>query len=576
MSLKRKLQVLSLFTVLLVSGLWIPAWMGLDDALLLASGSPQLAAKLAAFKSCALWSGVAATLLALAAGAFTGLGLTGRVGRVLAVMEQAEKGDLNARYEAHGADEIDRIGQEVNTLLGRVRELFAQAREHEDQAAENARQCQLAMDHAAQARQRAEAARRQGMGGAAGTLKSVVGEIQHVAGNLSQEVDKTSEGAHRQAEMVSQAAQAVEQMDQAVLESARNASGAAELAGKARECAERGARVVDGVVGSITGAYERTLELKGVVEDLGGRASAIGAIMTVISDIADQTNLLALNAAIEAARAGEAGRGFAVVADEVRKLAEKTMGATREVGQVIEAIQSGAREAVSGMESAASEVEKATGQARQSGEALKEIVSFVDATAGQVSSIAAAAEQQSAASNQIGRSVGAVRDISADTLRGMELCEKGLDTLIEQVGELANLNSVFTLLGQGTVQELVERIATSDELASMDRGRMEQALRQALAANPFVELAYITDARGVQVVNNIPQAGFDAQYDGTGFGKNWSTRPWFKGAMAQKDIYISEVYVSSASQQPCITVSRPVENREGAVLGVLGLDVKLG
>jgi len=576
MSLTRKMQVLSLFSIALLTAVWLPAWLGLGGLEDKAADARLLASGLASLRSTVLWCGLGATLLAAAAGAALSAGISAKAGRVLAVMKKAEQGDLLARYEGQSDDEVDRLGVEVNTLLGRVQELFSQARRHEEQADESARQCRLAMDQAAQARQRAEMARRQGMGGAAGTLKSVVGEIQNVAGDLSKEVGKTSNGAHQQADMVAQAAQAVEQMDQAVLESARNASGAAELAAKARDRAERGARVVDGVVESITGAYAKTLELKGVVEELGGRASSIGAIMTVISDIADQTNLLALNAAIEAARAGEAGRGFAVVADEVRKLAEKTMGATREVGDVIDAIQGGAREAVSGMEGAASEVEKATEQARQSGEALKEIVSFVDATAGQVSSIAAAAEQQSAASNQIGRSVGAVRDISADTLRGMDLCEKGLGSLIEQVGALANLNSVFTLLGQGTLQELVEQMASSPELVSMDRARMESLLRKTLAGHPFLELAYITDARGVQVVNNIPQAGFAAQYDGTGFGKNWGTRPWFTGAVENKDIYISEVYVSSASQQPCITVSRPIEDSQGSLLGVLGLDVKLG
>ncbi|MFZ5425408.1 MAG: methyl-accepting chemotaxis protein [Thermodesulfobacteriota bacterium] len=568
------MQFLSLFSLLLILTVWLAAWLGAGSLMDKAGQSP-LASEIASFKSTLLWAGIAAMVLAAAAGAITGLGLTGRVQRILGVMEKAEKGDLSARYGVSGADEVERIGAEVNTLLTKVQELFAEARDHERKAEESARQCRLAMDHATDVRQRAENSRRQGMAGASGTLRKVVDEIQEVAGSLSSEVDKTASGARHQAGMVEQTAQAVEQLDQAVLEAARNASGAAELAAKARDRAERGAEVVEAVLGSITGAHARTMELKSVVEDLGGRADSIGQIMTVISDIADQTNLLALNAAIEAARAGEAGRGFAVVADEVRKLAEKTMQATREVGSVIDAIQSGARGAVSGMESTAAEVERATGQARQSGEALGEIVSIVEATADQVRSIATAAEQQSAASNQIGRTVSSVRDISAGTLDGMTRCEQGLDTLIEQVRTLANLNSVFTLLGQGTVQDLVEELTHSEDLSSMDRGRVEDRLKRAMAANPYLELAYVTDARGRQVINNIPQAGFAAQYEGTGHGKDWSGRPWFTGAMKTKDIYISEVYVSTASGAPCITVSRPIENAGGTVVGLLGLDVKI-
>ncbi|MFP5220783.1 MAG: methyl-accepting chemotaxis protein [Acidobacteriota bacterium] len=574
MSLKLKLQVLSLVSVALILAVWLPAWLGIGKALDAAAGAGASSGPLADTRQLLLWSGLGAMAFAVALGAFLGLGITGRVRGILDALTRAGTGDLGSRCPESGADEVGRIAGEINTLLSRVQELFAQAREHESQARESTLQCQLAMGQAAQSRQRAENARRQGMGGASGTLRKVVGEIQNVASTLSSEVDHTAEAARRQADMVVQTAFAVEQLDQAVMEAARNASGASQLAAKARDRAEHGAGVVEAVLKSITAAHARTMELKDVVSDLGVRSESIGRIMTVISDIADQTNLLALNAAIEAARAGDAGRGFAVVADEVRKLAEKTMEATREVGQVIQAIQSGARDAASGMENAAAEVERATGQARQSGEALGEIVSIVEATSDQVRSIATAAEQQSAASTQIGRTVNSVRDISTGTLDGMNRCEHGLDTLLEQVGALANLNSVFTLLGQGVVQDVIEQLACSPELTSMERSRMEAGLRRAMADNSFLELAYITDASGRQVVSNIPQAGFPQQ-EGQGFGKSWSSRPWFIGAVKNKDIHISEVYVSTASNAPCITVSRPIEAADGTVLGVLGLDVKL-
>ena len=575
MSLKLKLQVLSLVSAALILAVWLPAWLGVGRALEVAAGPGLQSGPLADVRQLLFWSGLSAMALVLAAGAALGVGLAVRARGILDVLGRARKGEFGSRCQISGSDETALIASEINTLLARVQELLALAREHETQAEESTRQCQLAMTQAADSRQRAENSRRQGMGGASGTLKKVVGEIQKVASGLSSEVDGTAEAARRQADMVVQTALAVEQLDQAVMEAARNASGASQLAVKARERAEHGAGVVEGVLDSITAAHARTMELKDVVQDLGVRSESIGRIMTVISDIADQTNLLALNAAIEAARAGDAGRGFAVVADEVRKLAEKTMQATREVGQVIEAIQSGARDAASGMENAAAEVERATGQARQSGEALGEIVSIVEATSDQVRSIATAAEQQSAASTEIGRTVNSVRDISTGTLDGMNRCEQGLDILLEQVGELANLNSVFTLLGQGTVQDLIEQLASSAEIVSMDRDRMESGLKRAMAANSFLELAYLTDATGRQVVSNIPQAGFGTRNDTQAFGKNWSSRPWFAGAVKNKDIYISEVYVSSASNAPCITVSRPVEDANGVMIGVLGLDVKI-
>ena len=156
------------------------------------------------------------------------------------------------------------------------------------------------------------------------------------------------------------------------------------VADQTRERAGQGADVVARAVESIESVRTRTQALKARIAGLGERAQSIGKVMGVISDIADQTNLLALNAAIEAARAGEAGRGFAVVADEVRKLAEKTMHATGEVGQVVRTIQDDIGASVQEMESAAEAVDVASGLGAESGKSLEGIVSLVDRTTDQI------------------------------------------------------------------------------------------------------------------------------------------------------------------------------------------------
>jgi len=175
------------------------------------------------------------------------------------------------------------------------------------------------------------------------------------------------------------------------------------------------------------------------MRDLGDQADSIGQVLTVISDIADQTNLLALNAAIEAARAGEAGRGFAVVADEVRKLAEKTMTATKEVGDRIHSIQSSANMNIEHVDKAVTAVQIATDKANSSGQALSTIVLLVDDTAGQVSGIATAADEQSAAMEQINRSVEEVTMIVGETTQGMEQAAEAIQELASQIGELRKL-----------------------------------------------------------------------------------------------------------------------------------------
>ncbi|MDL2272841.1 methyl-accepting chemotaxis protein, partial [Desulfovibrio sp. OttesenSCG-928-I05] len=233
--------------------------------------------------------------------------------------------------------------------------------------------------------------------------------VAAAAEELAAQVEQISRGAEMQRERVETTASAMTQMNSTVLEVARNASQASDQSDATRQNAISGADLVDKVVAAINDVNRVGTRLQTNMEGLGEQAENIGGVMGVISDIADQTNLLALNAAIEAARAGEAGRGFAVVADEVRKLAEKTMTATQEVGSSISAVQHSAHLNMEEVAEAVRNVIKATDLANSSGAALGEIVDLASATSSVVSSIAAAAEQQSAASEQI---TGAIEEIN--------------------------------------------------------------------------------------------------------------------------------------------------------------------
>ena len=232
---------------------------------------------------------------------------------------------------------------------------------------------------------------------------------------------------------------AMEQMNMAVLDISRNAGDAASNSDNMRDTATIGHNIVEQVVSSISQVQKNSMELRADMDKLRGETQNISQIMTVISDIADQTNLLALNAAIEAARAGEAGRGFAVVADEVRKLAEKTMSATTEVAAAIENIQQSSRRNMEQVDRAVTSIEEATGLAHTSGDRLRDIVEITTLSTDMVRAIATAAEQQSASTAQINETVEAVNNTFKDVAMTIADANSAAKQLNSQMSEIRHL-----------------------------------------------------------------------------------------------------------------------------------------
>jgi methyl-accepting chemotaxis protein len=287
--------------------------------------------------------------------------------------------------------------------------------------------------------QRLVASQKDAMVEAASLVEQVSDKLQASTDEFSTQVELSSQRASEISSRMSQIAAAMEEMNATVMEVAKNASMAAESAGKASKKADEGSMVVRQVVAGINEVQQKALGLKADMTALGEQAQGIGAIMNVISDIADQTNLLALNAAIEAARAGDAGRGFAVVADEVRKLAEKTMVATKEVGDAIHAVQTGTGKNIENVDLAVRKINDVTGLAGKSGDVLDEIVSLVDVTTDQVRSIATATEEQSAASEEISGSIGGINGICDETATSARQSAAAVAELADQTKSLGNL-----------------------------------------------------------------------------------------------------------------------------------------
>ncbi len=276
--------------------------------------------------------------------------------------------------------------------------------------------------------------------------RSVLGLLDSAntaCGQLADVLVKTDHAASETIQRMGETMTAMEQMNNAVLQISENASDAAMTSDTMRTTASDGAHIVEEVVASINQVQQNSLELRQDMENLSNEAKSISQIMTVISDIADQTNLLALNAAIEAARAGEAGRGFAVVADEVRKLAEKTMTATTEVGTAIKNIQDGTSRNMQHVDRAVASIEEATNLAHTSGKQLINIVDATTQSADMVRVIATAAEQQSASTAQI---QGAVTVVDS-TLRDVAIVIADANTAARELrGQMAEIRRLMDRL----------------------------------------------------------------------------------------------------------------------------------
>ena len=273
----------------------------------------------------------------------------------------------------------------------------------------------------------------------AGRLEEVGSVVSSASTQLSAQIEQSDRGAGEAAQRLSEAATAMNEMNATVQEVARNASAASAASADTKDKATAGAQVVERSLRRIESVHQVSLELKDDMTQLNEHARSIDQIMGVISDIADQTNLLALNAAIEAARAGEAGRGFAVVADEVRKLAEKTMASTNDVGNAIKAIQESTAKSTASVDNAVAQIEEATDLANESGRALEEIVTTAETTADQVNAIATASEEQSAASEEINHSILLCNDMSRQIADAMAEAAKAVSGLAREAQELSEL-----------------------------------------------------------------------------------------------------------------------------------------
>ena len=345
---------------------------------------------------------VVTILLLLTLSAWITRGIMTPIKEVIRIADRMAEGDLGTEIEVKGRGEMSQMLAAMKNMLARVR----------------------------------------------GIVTSVADASSHVASASSQLMGTAEEmagGAGDAASQIDSVAAKGEELARVAGEIARNCSEAAEASRRMNGSTEDGERLVRETVSIMHDITARVKDSTLALRDLGETSDKIGTIVSTINDIADQTNLLALNAAIEAARAGEQGRGFAVVADEVRALAERTTGATREIGEMITAIQERTRNVVFSMEEGIREVERGNEKASVSGEALRDIRIQTDMVATEVGNIARSAEQQTATTTEISGNVQMMTAIVHRTAEGAGESTAAANRLAALAGNLEHLVGQFKL-----------------------------------------------------------------------------------------------------------------------------------
>jgi len=312
------------------------------------------------------------------------------------------EGDLTKRFDVNGSDEIAQVSRMFNLFIDKLHAIISQ-------------------------------------------IASTSTEVASAANQLNSTAIRIATGAEEVAAQSGTVATAGEEMSATSGDIAQNCQMAAEGAKLASHSAQNGTAIVETTIAVMAQIADKVQESARTVENLGARSDQIGAIIGTIEDIADQTNLLALNAAIEAARAGEQGRGFAVVADEVRALAERTTRATSEIAEMIKAIQNETRGAVAAMELGVRQVETGTIETSKSGDALREILEQISNVATQVNQIATAAEEQTATTGEISSNMQQITEVVQQTSLGAQESATAAAQLNGNAEELQRLVRQFKL-----------------------------------------------------------------------------------------------------------------------------------
>jgi methyl-accepting chemotaxis protein len=342
-------------------------------------------------------------------------------------VDQVAKGDLKTRLEEGGGDLFGQFGGNLNAMADGVREIVSQV---------------VGIAHKVSA--------------SAESLSASAEQMNASAEEITSTVQQIAKGVETQAGKTVETSQVMAKMSETVQQVAGQAEAASRVSNQALDTAVRGSEAVQESVEKMNQIFDFANQSAQAVRGLGEHSKQIGQVVGIITGIADQTNLLALNAAIEAARAGEAGRGFAVVADEVRKLAEGSASAAAEIGKLIKQIQAQTARAVRNMEDSADELARGKAVATRAGSSLEEILRVVRQVDDMAKEIYKLTREQASGSDQVVRAVEEIAAVAEETAAGTEEASASTEEQTASMQEMAAAAQELADLAE-TMKALVSR-----------------------------------------------------------------------------------------------------------------------